>query len=68
MLCHVNNLNYPVYVSNEKSGICTDFLLITEGNKSDHVYIKDFNRFMCSKTKETNRKHFFRCFLQCFSS
>ena len=25
--------------------------MITDKNKSHHVYIKDFNRFMCNKTK-----------------
>ena len=33
-----------------------DLLLIT--NKSYYVYIKDFNRFTCNKTKNENKKHF----------
>ena len=41
-----------------------DLLMITNENKS-HVYIKDFNRFMCSNTKN-NKKHFCKCCL-CFS-
>ena len=32
------------------------------------MYIKDFNRFMCNKTKNQNKKYFFKCCLQCFSS
>ena len=28
-----------------------DLLLINNENKSHHVYIKDFNKFMFSKTK-----------------
>ena len=45
-----------------------DLLLITDGNKSYYVYIKDFNRFMCNKTKNKNKEHFCKCYLQCFSS
>ena len=44
-----------------------DLLLISHKNKS-HVYIKDFNRFMFNKTKNKNKKYFFKCCLQCFSS
>ena len=43
-------------------------LLITDENKSYYVYIKDFNRFMCNKTKNKNKKYFCKCCLQCFSS
>ena len=44
-----------------------DLLLINE-NKSHYVYIKDFNRFMCNKTKSKNKKYFCKCCLQCYSS
>ena len=37
-------------------------------NKSYYVYIKDFNRFMCNKTKNTNKKHFFKYCLQFIGS
>ena len=37
-----------------------DLLLITDGNKLHNVYIKDFNRFICSKTKYKNKKYFCR--------
>ena len=43
-----------------------DLLLISDENKSHNVYIEDFNRFMCNKTK--NKKCFYKCCLQCFSS
>ena len=33
-----------------------------------YVYIKDFNKFMCNKAKNKNKKHFCRCCLQYFSS
>ena len=45
-----------------------DLLLIADENKLHYVYIKDFDRFMCNKTKSKNKKHFCRYFLQCFSS
>ena len=41
-----------------------DLLLITDDNKSHYVYIKDFNKFMCNKTKQKNEKKFSRYFLQ----
>ena len=42
--------------------------MVWHGFKSNYVYIKDFNRFMCNGTKNKNKKHFFRYCLQCFSS
>ena len=45
-----------------------DLLLIAEENKSHYIYIKDFNRFMCNKTKNNNKKHFRKYCLQFFSS
>ena len=45
-----------------------DVLLISNKNKSHYVYNKDFNRFMCKKTKNKNKKHSCKCCLQCFSS
>ena len=43
-------------------------MLISNENKSHYVYIKDFNRFMCNKTKNKNKKYFCKYCLQCFSS
>ena len=45
-----------------------DLLLITDENKSHYVYIKEFNRFMCNKTKGNDKKHFRKYCLQCFTS
>ena len=45
-----------------------DLLLISDENKSHYVYLKDFNRFMCNRTKNKNKKYFSKCCLQCFSS
>ena len=63
-----NDLNYPVYVSDQKFKNCKDLLLISNENKSHHVYIKNFNIFMCNETKYKNKRHFCRYCLQCFSS
>ena len=68
VFCYENNLVYPVHISNQKSKNCMDLLLITNENKSHYVYIKDFDRFMCNKTKCKNKNHFCRPYLQCFSS
>ena len=44
-----------------------DMLLIIDENKSQYVYIKDFDRFMFHKTKTKNKKYFCKSCLQCFS-
>ena len=62
-----NNLTYSVYVSHQKFENWIDLLLISNENKSHHVYVKDFNRFMCNKTKNKNKNYFCKCCLQCFS-
>ena len=68
MFCYENNLVYPVYVSDQKFEGCMDLLMITNENKSHYVYIKNFNRFMCNKTKCKSKEHFCKYCLQCFSS
>ena len=65
---HENNLVYPVHISDHKFKDCTYLLVITDENKPHYVYIKDFNRFMCHKTKCKNKKYFCKYCLQCFSS
>ena len=69
MFCYENNLVYPVYVSNKKFENCVDLLMITNVKKkrSHYVYIEDFNRFMCNKTRNKKRKDFCKYILQCFS-
>ena len=68
VFCYESGLTYPIYVSNQKFKDCMDLLLISNENKSHYVYIKVFNRFMCNKTKNKNKKYFCRCCLQCFTS
>ena len=63
------NKVYPLYVS-KKSYIQTlNLLLITQENKSHHVFIKDFNSLMYSKTKTKNqhKKHHCMSCLQSFT-
>ena len=68
VFCYENGLTYRVYVSNQKFRDCMDLLLISHENKSHYVYNKDFDRFMCDKTKNKSKKYFCKCCLQCFSS
>ena len=68
VFCYENNLAYPVYLSDQKFHNSMDLLMISDENKSHDVYIKDFNRFMCNKTKNKNNKYFCKCCLQYFSS
>ena len=49
---------YSVYVSKKKFNDCLNVLMIHEGDKSDYVYIKDFNRLMFSITENKNKKWF----------
>ena len=65
--CYKNGLTYPLYISDQKFKNSMTLFLISDENKS-HVYIKDFNRFMCNKTKNKNKKYFCKFCLQCFSS
>ena len=66
--CYENGLTYPVYVSDQKFHNSIDLLLISDENNSHYVYIKDFNKFVCNKTKNKNKKYFCNCLLRCFSS
>ena len=58
VFCYENDLTYTVYASDQKFENCMDLLLISDKNKSHYVYIKDFNRFMCNKPKNNNKKTF----------
>ena len=63
-----NGFTYPVYISDQKFHNSVDLLLMSDENKSHYVHVKDFNRFMCNKTKNKNKKYFCKYCLQCFSS
>ena len=66
--CYENKLTFPIYNSDQKCENSTDLLFIIDKNKSHYLYIKDFDRFMLHKTKNKDRKYFFRSCLQCFRS
>ena len=63
-----NGLTFPIYVSDQKLKNSMDLLLVTDGDKSHYVYIKNFNKFIFHKTKNKNKKYFCKSCLQCFSS
>ena len=59
VFCFENNLAYHVYLSDQKFECsCINFLLMSNENKSHYMYFIDFNRFMCNKTKNKNKKYF----------
>ena len=53
VFCYENKVVFPIYNSNKKFENSMDLLLLTDENKSHYVYIKDFDRFMLHKTKNT---------------
>ena len=62
-----NWLVFPIYVSNQKFENSMDLLLLIDDDKSHYAYIKDFDRFIFHKTKNKNKKWFFRSCLQCLN-
>ena len=58
MFCYEINLAYPVYLSDQNFHNSMDLLLMSDGNKSRYVYIKDFSRFMWNKTKNRDKNIF----------
>ena len=68
VFCYGNKLSCPVYLSNQKFNNNIDLLLISKELKSHYVYIKDFDRFMFSETKNKSKKYFCKNCFQCFSS
>ena len=67
MFGYENGLVFPNYVSDQKFEDSIDLLLLIDNDKSHYVYIKDFNRFVFHKTKNKNKKWFYKICLQCFS-
>ena len=53
LFCCENKLTFPIYISDPKFENSVDLLQIFYGDKSHYVYIKDFDRFMFHKTKNT---------------
>ena len=53
VFCYENRVVFSIYLSNQKLESLMDLLLVTNENKSHYIYIKDFDRFMFHKTKNT---------------
>ena len=60
MFGYENRLVFPIYISDQKFKHSMDLLLLFDNDKSHHVYIKDFERFMFHKTKNENKKWFLK--------
>ena len=67
VICYENNFVYPGYISHRIFEDHMDLLLITDQNKSNYIYIKDFNRFMYNKTKCKTKKYFLKFCSQYFT-
>ena len=63
-----NELVFPIYISDQTFKSSIDLLLLINDDKSHYVYIKDFNTSMFHKTKNKNKKWFYKRCLQGFSS
>ena len=46
-----NGMVFPIYVADQKFQDSMDLLLLINDDKSNYVYIKDFDSFMFHKTK-----------------
>ena len=68
VFCYENKLVFPICISNPKFENSVDLLLVTDGDISHYVYIKDFDRWMFYKIKNKNEKYFCQSSLQCFGS
>ena len=68
MFGYESELVYPIFISKQTFEDLIDLLLLIKNNKSHYVYIKDFNTFMFHKSKNKNKKWFYKSCLQCFSS
>ena len=55
MFCYKNKLVFPNYVSDQENSLdlLLDLLLVMNENMSHYMYMKDFDRFMFHKTKNT---------------
>ena len=60
LFCYENDLIYSVHVPDKTFEDCMNLFLITDENKSHYVYVKEFMRPFCNKTKIKNKKHFWR--------
>ena len=68
MFGYENKLVFQIYASDQKFEDSIDLLLLIDDERSNYVYIKDFDWFMFDKTKNKNKKWFCNSCLQYFSS
>ena len=64
MFCYESKLIFPIYIPDQKFENSMDLLIVTDGDKSHYVYIKDFDRLMFRKTKSKNKKYICKHCLQ----
>ena len=58
-----NKEAYPLYISKYNYPDKCGLLLLSKGELTHYVWIKDFNKFMYNKTKHKGKKHFCKsCF------
>ena len=50
-----NNRVFPIYVSEKNNDQVLNALLISNKEKSHYVFIKDFNKLLCSQTGTKNQ-------------
>ena len=58
VFCYENKVVCLVYLSNPCFNDSMDLLLISDNFVSHYVYIKDFNKLMCNKTKHKGKSTF----------
>ena len=63
-----NVLVFSIYLPDAKLEDSVDLLLLIDDDKSNYVYIKDFERLLFHKTRSKNKKWFCKSCLQCFSN
>ena len=58
---YYNKRVYPLYISEQHNERVLKVLLLSDEEKSHYVFIKDFNRMMCSQTGTKNHHKKFYC-------
>ena len=56
-----NNRVFPIYVSEKNNDRVLNVLLISNEEKSHYVFIKDFNKLLCSQTGTKNQHKKYYC-------
>ena len=52
------NENYPLYITESKSGEVINMLLFSDGDINHYCWIKNLNKLLFSETQHTNKKYF----------